>query len=171
MPAAFAKMTSQLGYTMRCIMLLVALPVMLQAQTKAEEKAQAAAAVKERVEGKAYKIRVTQASTQRGRTMNLTSNYAIEVLPDTVRCDLPFFGRAFAGTPYGGGGGIQLLSTDFDYEAAPRKKGGWAVTIRPRSDRDVRIINLYIGPDGYCTANFTLNSRSPMSFFGTVVTQ
>lgn len=171
MPAAFAKMTSQLGYTMRCILLLVALPVLLQAQTKAEEKAQAAAAVKERVEAKTYKIRVTQASTQRGRTVNLTSDYFIEVKRDTVRCDLPFFGRAFAGSPYGGEGGIQLQSTDFEYEVAPRKKGGWAVTIRPRADRDVRIINLYIGPDGYCTANFTLNSRSPMSFFGTVVTR
>lgn len=114
---------------------------------------------------------MTQASTQRGRLVNLTSEYLMEVTPDTVRCNLPFFGRASAGTPYGGGGGIQPLSTDFDYEMAPRKKVGWPVTIRPRADREVRFIHLDIGPDGYCTAYFTLNSRSPMSFFGTVVTQ
>ncbi|MCU0334938.1 MAG: DUF4251 domain-containing protein [Chitinophagaceae bacterium] len=151
--------------------LLALVPAMAWGQTKAEEKARAQAAVKEQIEAKSFKVKVTQASTQRGRTINLTSDYFIEMKADTARCDLPFFGRAFAGSPYGGEGGIQLSTTDFEYELAPRKKGGWAITIRPRSDRDVRIINLYIGPDGYCTANFTFNSRSPMSYFGSIATR
>lgn len=127
--------------------------------------------VAEMVNAKQYKIQVQQASTSRGRQINLTSTYGMIVAPNRIQCDLPYFGQSFGGAGYGGDGGVKVDSRDFDYETTPAKKGGWDITITPKDDnKEVRTIILNISSDGYVSLNFTFNNRSMMRYNGLIPT-
>lgn len=135
--------------------------------TKKEKKELKLQAIHQMVESKNYKVIMQQASSSRGRNVNITGSYTIVVTPDRIRIDLPYYGQAHGGVPYGGDGGVTLDSKDFTYESKPAKKGGWDITITPKDDtKDVRIVNLGISSDGYASANITFMNRTPMRYTG-----
>lgn len=104
-----------------------------------------------------------------GRTRQLTSEYTLEVVPDTVVAYLPYFGRAYTAPMDPTKGGIQFTSTKFDYKVDSLKKGGWSVKIRPSDVREVQDLNLQISSEGYATLNVTSTQRQPISFTGVIV--
>ena len=100
-----------------------------------------------------------------GGSRQLTSEYDVRVLGDSVVSYLPYFGRAYSVT-YGEPGGLDFTSTKFDYEVNHRKKGGWDVTIKLTDTRDVQQLNFTISENGYATLQVTSNNRQPISFNG-----
>jgi hypothetical protein len=126
--------------------------------------------VKAKVEAKTYFFKANSANSKRGRNIDLTvDNYGINVTPISVKCDLPFYGESYGGTGgYGGSGSgpIKFESTEFFYEAVPRKKGGWTVTIRPKAAAGVQEVILSISEEGYTNVTVTSTNRSVMNYYG-----
>lgn len=141
----------------------------LQAQDdKASKKAEKEAAVKAMVEAQRYVFKPQSANPQRGRTMQLTTEYTVKVSKDTIVSDLPYFGRAFSAPIDPTKGGIQFNSTKFDYQQIPIKKG-WQITIKPTDVSDVQQFFLTIFNNGSATLQVTSTNRTPISFNGYVV--
>jgi hypothetical protein len=120
------------------------------------------------IESKTFEFVVHQASGMRGRTIQLTSGYTLDMNPEKVKADLPFFGRAYSATPGSTDGGIKFEFTDYAYKIKPRKKGGWDITIEPSEPNDVRFVYLTIQKTGNASLRITSNNKEGMSYSGVV---
>lgn len=120
---------------------------------------------KRAVESKNYIFKAQTASPQRGRLVNLTSEYDLTVSGDSIVAFLPYFGRAFTAPVPGSEGGIKFTSTNADYTMTA-KKGKWEIVIRPKDVADIQELYLDIFDNG--TANLRVNSvnRTAISFNG-----
>ncbi|HEV7621823.1 MAG TPA: DUF4251 domain-containing protein, partial [Flavisolibacter sp.] len=67
-----------------------------------------------------------------GSFRNLTSEYDVVVSPDSVNANLPYFGRAYTAPIGESSGGINFISTNYEYNVKPWKKGSWQITIVPK---------------------------------------
>ena len=103
-----------------------------------------------------------------GMLKQLSTDYDVKFFGDSIVAYLPYFGRAYS-VPYGGEGGINFTSTQFEYKAKPRKKGGWDISIKPKDTRDVRELNFTISETGSANLQVSSNNRQPISFQGHVV--
>ena len=103
-----------------------------------------------------------------GRNRQLTSEYDLRVLGDSVVSYLPYFGRAYTAPIDPSQGGIQFTSTVFEYEHVPRSNGGWIITIKPSDAKDVRQLTLTVTEKGYGTLQVISNSRQSISYNGYV---
>ena len=120
------------------------------------------------VRSKSFRFVAQSAMPLRGRTIQLTSQYFMKVMPDTIICDLPYYGRAYSAPIDPTEGGINFTSTDFDYDVANRKKGGWDITIKPKDTRDVRQLTLTVSENGYGTLIALSNNRQQISYYGQI---
>lgn len=103
-----------------------------------------------------------------GMSRQLTSEYDVKFLGDSMIAYLPYFGRAYS-AGYGEGGGFDFTSTKFEYKVKPRKKGGWDISIKPRDAKDVQALNFTVSENGYATLQITSNNRQPISYNGYLV--
>lgn len=97
----------------------------------------------------------------------LTSRYDLKITPDSVIAYLPFFGRSFTAPLDPTKGGIQFVSTKFNYTKNIHKKN-YEITITPQDAQDVRSIYLTISPSGYASARIISTNRTPISFNGII---
>lgn len=126
------------------------------------------AVVQNIIEKKEFVFKAQSATPMSGMTRQLTTDYDVRFLGDSVISYLPYFGRAYS-AGYGEGGGIDFTSTKFEYKVIERKKGGWAVSIKPKDVRDVQTMNFSISENGYATLQVNSNNRQPISFYGYIV--
>ena len=133
-----------------------------QAQEADSEKLQAA------IDSKTFVFEGRQATGMRGRMIQLDPGYTLNVSPEKVVGDLPFFGRAYSSTPGQTDGGLKFDFSEFTYEVKPRKKGGWDITIEPSEPHDVRAVYLTIQKGGNASLRITSNSREGMSYSGII---
>ncbi|HWI89871.1 MAG TPA: DUF4251 domain-containing protein [Flavisolibacter sp.] len=103
-----------------------------------------------------------------GMSRQLTSDYDVRFLGDSVVAYLPYFGRAYS-AGYGEGGAIDFTSTKFEYKVKERKKGGWDVSIKPKDAKDVQALNFTVSENGYASLQVTSNNRQPISYNGYVM--
>lgn len=115
-----------------------------------------------------YVFQAQSATPMSGRIRQLTSEYDVLVLKDTVTAYLPYFGRAYTAPMNPTDGGIKFTSTRFTNTTTARKKGGWDVIITPTDVTDVRSLSFTISEDGYTTLQVISNSRQPISFYGLI---
>lgn len=122
--------------------------------------------IKNAVDSQQYIFYAQSANPSGGRQRTLTSEYTVTVLKDTISCDLPYFGRAYA-APMNSDAGIKFAaSTSFDYKLQNRKKGGWSVTIKPKDSREVQELFFTIFSNGSASLHVTSANRQPISFNG-----
>jgi hypothetical protein len=133
------------------------------AQNKLEDEASVTRAVEEQ----RYVFRAQTMMPSSGRMRNLTSNYDLTVTKDSVSSWLPYFGRAYSAPLDPTKGGIQFISTKFDYTTSPINDG-WEITIKPKDTRDVQELFLTIYKNGNANLRVTSISRQPISFGGFV---
>jgi hypothetical protein len=120
------------------------------------------------IDAKSFEFVARQASGMRGRSVQLTAGYSLQVTPEKVDANLPFFGRAYTATPGSSQGGLKFDFSAYSYEVMPRKKGGWDITIEPTEQQDVRSIFLTIQKTGNASLRITSNSKEGMSYTGVV---
>lgn len=123
--------------------------------------------VKRIITDQEYVFRAMRAMPLRGRTIQLTSAYDVTVSKDSVSSWLPYFGRAYAPPVDPSRGGIQFVSTDFEYQVTDTKDG-WDIAIRPRDAQDVQEMLLSVFDNGNATLRVTSTNRQPISFSGYV---
>jgi hypothetical protein len=145
-----------------CLILALAASVSISAQT-----ADRTAAIHDLVDSKNYVFHATTATAMDGMVKNLTSEYVVALTPDSIFCDLPYFGRAFAATM--DGDAIVFTSKDFSYDSRPTKKGGWEITIRPKdAKKNVSQMYLSIRSNGLTTVRVMGTNKDPISFDGEI---
>ncbi|MGZ3844601.1 MAG: DUF4251 domain-containing protein [Flavisolibacter sp.] len=125
--------------------------------------------VKSFVESKEFTFQARTVIPMTGGSRQLTSEYDVRFLGDSVISYLPYFGRAYTAGYGSDNGGIEFTSTKFDYKAKARKKGGWDITIRPKDAKGVEEMDLTISDDGSASLRVTSTNRQPISFYGVVV--
>jgi hypothetical protein len=144
------------------------LPVTGLAQNKKEKKA---AEIKNIVEARNYVFKAQTALPTSGNTRQLTSDFDLQVSKDTIVSDLPYFGRAYTAPLNPSEGPLRFTSTDFQYIATDRKKGGWNITITPKDLQDPRQLTMSIFENGTASVVVTSYNRQPISFNGYVTSK
>jgi hypothetical protein len=120
------------------------------------------------IESKNYVFIAESAHPLSGGFRQLTTEYDLRVLGDSIVAYLPYFGRAYAAPIDPTKGGIQFTSTDFEYSQQVRKKGGWNISIKPKDAQDVRQMTLFIRENGNASLQVTSNNRQAISFNGRI---
>jgi hypothetical protein len=135
--------------------------------TKKDKKLSKEFRVKTSVDEKRYTFLATYVLPQRGGGRQLTSDYDLRIMPDSVVSFLPYFGRAYFDVPYGGGdGGMKFTSTKFTYEVKEKKKGGWEISIKPSDVKNIDRLLLNISADGYASLSINSTNRDFITFDG-----
>lgn len=117
------------------IVLVAALAGCATTAEKMEREARTAAQVSEALGSRHFTVQVMMMYPQRGRTVNLTSNYSVEVKGDTLISYLPYFGRAY-NVPYGGGKGLNFMAPITGYRTETGRKGATRVVLTTENDED-----------------------------------
>jgi len=123
-------------------------------------------AIKNAVDSQRYIFYAQYAIPTGGKQRSLTPEYTVRILKDTIKADLPYFGRAYS-APYGStDDGINFTTADFDYKIEPRKKGGCEIAIKPKDIQGGHQMTLTIFTNGTATLQATGNNRQPISYNG-----
>lgn len=141
----------------------------LFAQDSKKQKQEAASQhVKAAVDSSRFVFEAKSATPARGRVIQLTSGYTLTVNPGEIKCELPYFGRAFSGGYGSSDAGIKFTSTSFEYEVNPKKKSGWDITITPSDVSQVVRIFLSVTASGNSTVRITSTDRDSISYSGVI---
>lgn len=145
---------------------------MMAQSTREEKQAAKTAAIKKMVDSNKYVFVANFAIPQRGGQKNLSGDYDLKVLPDTIIAYLPYYGRShMAPTDLSGDGGIKFKSSNFSYKTVRKDNGSWQITIKPKDSnigdwRDVQQLYLNISTSGYASLQITSSNRDPISYQG-----
>lgn len=105
------------------------------------------------------------------RILDLNGNYTVELRNNVVEVVLPYFGRLFTASTFGGGNdknSYRFTSKDFVTTKTQNKKGNWVVRIKPNdvSNVDEMIIEVY--KNGKAFVSMRSNDRQPITYDGYV---
>lgn len=123
--------------------------------------------IKNLIESKHFVFKAQTVMPLSGRTRQLTSNYDMKVMGDSLITYLPYFGRAYTAPLDPTEGGIQFTSTNYKYTVKEKKKG-WDITLTPTDEQNVRELLLNVSNSGYATLTVNSNNRQSISFHGYV---
>ncbi len=130
-------------------------------------RAQESNAIKKMVEAQRYIFRAQTVSPMSGGSRQLTSEYDVSIIGDSMVVYLPYFGRAYTAPLDPAKGGINFTSTNFTY-IVNKKKKGWDVVIKPKDVTDVQQLVFFIAENGYVTLNVVSTNRQAISFYGKI---
>jgi hypothetical protein len=148
------------------IVVIISLHCVYAQDSAKDSKTSKELSIKNMVDAKNYVFVAQTVLPVSGRTRQLTSYYDLTVSKDTTISALPYFGRAYTTPVDPSEGGINFTSTNFDYTATDRKKGGWDISIKPKDANDVQQLFLTVSEKGYATLQVQSNSRQAISFNG-----
>ncbi len=138
-------------------------------QSSAEQKKQDQYnQLKSQIESRKFRFHALSATSMKGMTRQLTSDYFLKLNKDSLSVDLPYFGRSFTTNYPPTDLSIEFKSTQFSYKSDTLKKGGWEITIVPKNESNASKMSLSITTSGYCTVRVSNNSREPISYYGTI---
>ncbi len=159
---------------MKILFLLVACGCLSTTGTRSQtpsqdKKAAKIARIKSMIDSRSYVFQAQRVMPLGGHTRMLTTDYDVEVNPESIVCYLPYFGKAYSPPIDPSKGGIDFTSKNFDYSATAAKKDGWDVLIKPKDVQDVQQLSISVSSEGYATAHVMSTSRQPISFSGIIV--
>ena len=124
--------------------------------------------IKALLDDKRFEFAAESASPLRGRTISLSPGYTLDLSPDTVICNLPYYGRAYTAAINPSDAGIKFTSTDFTYTVKDRKKNGWDVTIKAKDGIRSHQIFLTISSNGSSSVRMVSSDRESISYNGNI---
>ena len=131
----------------------------------AAERAEKALAVERALASRHYVVDVQMMYPRRGRAVNVTSNYSLEIKGDTLVSYLPYFGRAYS-IPYGGGKALNFSAPISSYESVRDEKGRTYVRLVTDNEEDVITFQLEIFDNGQTTIDVQAREREPITYSG-----
>lgn len=134
----------------------------------APQDAESSARLSEMINSKNFVFVANTAIPARGRTIQLTSQYTLEVKNDSLIANLPYFGRAFTAPIGRAGGGIEFISKDYTYTKEEKRNGAFEIEMIPLDFRDVRRLFLTVSSSGFGNLYVTSQNRQAISFRGQV---
>lgn len=120
------------------------------------------------VESKEFVFVANRVMPQSGRTINLTTDYLVEFHPELIKCDLPYFGRAYGGIGYGSSdGGMKFEGKPSIYSIEKKKKAYYIkADVRGESDSYSLMLTVYF--EGTANLSISSNNRSSISYDGDI---
>jgi hypothetical protein len=139
------------------------------AQSGADQKKQDQYAhLKNQMDTKKFRFHAMSATSMKGATRQLTSDYFLKLNEDSLSVELPYYGRSFTANYPPTDLTTEFNTTQFSYASDTLKKGGWDITIVPKNQSNASKISMSITTSGYCTVRVNSNSREPISYYGTI---
>ena len=124
--------------------------------------------LKEQIYSKHYSFVPTMAMPTGGRSVALTTaEYSLTITGDTVKAELPYYGRAYTAPYPGEDGGVSFVSTNFDYElteVGSNKK----INIKIKDNRHRYNLFLEIWNTGKASLRIQDNERQAISYTGNI---
>ena len=135
-------------------------------QEKAAQMAEKAAVVKKSIDSHRYVVEVRTMHPMRGGSVQVTSDFTLQMKGDTLVSYLPYFGRAY-NVPYTGGKGLNFTALVEDYtQLRNDKKELTQVSFVCRNDEDHYRYVLNIYDNGEVDINLTSRNRERISYNG-----
>ncbi len=148
-----------------CICCLSSLLISCLTQKEKEENRKLIAKI---IAGNNFKFVAQQANPLRMTPRQLTSEYSLIVSPDSINCDLPYFGVATQ-VPYGSTDmGIHFITTKFSYDKKSKSDGSYDIVIIPNETDKATKLFLQISENGVASLNVLGNYRDPITFIGSI---
>ena len=148
------------------VLLLVACSSLTPAE-KAERQAKLAMAVEKALAERHYKVGIVMMYPNRGKTVNISPDFSLEVKGDTLVSYLPYFGRAY-NIPYGGGKGLNFTAPIAEYHSEKGRKGATLVKIKVKNEEDVYTFLLEIYDNGSTTIDMMSHERESIRYSGEI---
>lgn len=118
------------------------------------------------VETKQYTFKVQQIMPVNGRNRPLIPEYEMTVMNDSISVYLPYMGRSYTPAIDPSEIAIDMNTKDFSYDMETSKRDGWDITIKPKNNRNVSVMNLHISSSGYADMQVNSNIRQSVSYSG-----
>lgn len=99
---------------------------------------------------------------------NLSSGYFLSVTKDSVKANLPFYGRAYTSNFNSDDNGIKFNTKDFNYHLKQKRKGIYEITIILNNVKSANELTLDITESGYATLQVQSINRDIISFYGDI---
>jgi hypothetical protein len=128
--------------------------------------AQLEAQIKKTITDKEYVFTAQTYSSSSVVLQTLVVDYELRVMGDSLKGNLPYFGRSYTAQINQTDGGIKFISTKFEYAAEEKKKGRWEITISPKDERSVQKLFLTVYPDATAMLTVQSQGRETMQFKG-----
>jgi Domain of unknown function (DUF4251) len=138
-------------------------------QLKEEKKLEKQKQIEELVNAKTFVFNARTALPQGYKSINIsTSSYFMRFSPEMILSELPYYGRAYSGSGYGGESGIKFEAKPDEFKIEKGKKN-YNISAVVKANNDSYRISLTLGFEGSGTLNVTSNNRSSISYQGEVV--
>ncbi len=124
--------------------------------------------LKNQIDSRKFRFHALSATSMKGMTRQLTSDYFLKLNNDSLSVELPYYGRSFTANYPPTDLSTEFKTTQFSYESDTLKKGGWDISIVPKNQSNASKISLSITTSGYSTVRVSSNSREPISYYGTI---
>lgn len=151
--------------------LLLAVSFSLSAQekmSKEQRKLEMQKQTEELVKTTTFVFAAQTAYPQGGTSVDLSmDNYTVEYSPELIKSDLPYYGKAYGGVAYGGGGGIRFTAKPEPYSVENTKKG-YIIKTEVKDASDTYTLTLTVGAEGSGSLAIYSNNRSPITFTGDI---
>jgi hypothetical protein len=131
-----------------------------------QEKMEKQAQLKSMIDSKHFQFHALSATSMKGKTVQLTSEYSLKLNKDSLNVDLPYYGRSYTADYPGTDVSVRFKSNQFTYSSDSTKKGGWEITIIPKNESKANKIYMAVTSSGYCTVNISSNTRQSISYYG-----
>ena len=133
---------------------------------KAEQLAMTKAKIEEGLANRQFTIDIERAQPQAPMgIINLSSPYSVTVDGDTLKSDLPFFGRAY-NIPYGGGKGLRFKAPITKYSVDSSHRNRHVIYIDAVDTEDTYLYIITLFSNGNATVSVTPRERSNIDFTG-----
>jgi hypothetical protein len=120
------------------------------------------------VDSKDFVFIADKALPQGYKTIDLTTNpNYVKFQPDFIKSEMPFFGRAYSGSGYGGDGGL-------DFEGKPEEfsiekgKNSYNIKAVVKGRNDTYTLSLSVFFEGSASLTINSNKRSTISYNGEI---
>ena len=137
----------------------------LSSVERAERDAKVAQAVEKILSERCFTVNVSMMYPRRGKAVNVTSEFSLQVEGDTLVSYLPYYGRAY-NVPYGGGKGLNFTAPIQDYREARGHKGNTLISFVVNNGEDILSYTLDIYSNGSASINVISRNRESISFSG-----
>ena len=138
-------------------------------QIKEEQKAIKQKEVEALVDSKEYEFVADRANPQGTRSIDMTTNdNFFRFKKDSIHSEMPFFGRAYSGVAYGGGGGgLDFEGPMKDYSIVKGKKD-YTIKVDVRGDSESYSILLKVFFNGNASLTINSSNRSSINYNGKI---
>lgn len=154
---------------MRYIFFLLACTSSLAIMAQSSKKEQETEVLKTVVTAKRFVFHAQSAIPTGGMSIQqLSRGYDLFLTPDSIICQLPYYGRLYQAPLNAQDEGIKFTSTSFDYTSKDRKKGGWEIKMKTKDVRNSPQLFLTIYTNSSASLRITCSDRQSISYEGII---